>query len=226
MAYHGKMDFCCITLVLAFALSATSAQAATVTLSGVIDGNGSPLLFDPAANVQSGTFGEIITLGLNNFTAEVHSLAPPPFATAIDTLFMTITAPTGFAINLITYTEAGTGDTVDGFASATGSMVVDGTPVNFLTQNFGPLTSSGWSILPTALVIANKSSIDISITNSLVAFVFAGSGTPDAEIHKTSDGSILTVGLTAIPLPPALLLMGTAIVALAAVKRREVKAKT
>jgi hypothetical protein len=137
-----------------------------------------------------------------------------PFAT--DTLFMTITAPAGYLINLITYTETGTGTTdASGFATATGSMVVDGTPINFLTQMFGPSTSSGWSILPTPTPIANKSSIDMSISNSLVAFLFVP-GT--ATIEKT--GAVITVGLTAIPIPPAIWMMGAAIAALLTGGRR------
>ncbi len=210
--------------LLVFALTSlmTSAQAAMVTVTNVVDGNSSSTLFDPSFGPptgisQSGPSDEVISIGLDTFTATVTGLSPL-FATALDTLFMTITAPAGYFISLITYTESGTGTTSDGFASATGSMVIDGIPVNFLTQNFGPVTSSGWTILPTPTPIANKTSINISITNSLVAFAFKGPNNPAATISKT--GATITVGLTAIPLPPALWMMGAAVAALVTVGRR------
>jgi len=217
MRPNGFTGFGQLLLIVALTSVAFSASGAMVALSNVSDGNGTPAFFDPASNAQSGAFGEIITVGLGTglgaFKADGSSAVP--FAT--DTLFMTITAPAGHLINLITYSETGTGTTgATGFATATGSMVVDGTPINFLTQMFGPSTSSGWSILPTPTPIANKSSIDLSISNSLVAFLF-GPGT--ATIEKT--GAVITVGLTAIPIPPAIWMMGAALSALITVGRRQ-----
>ena len=56
----------------------------------------------------------------------------------------------------------------------------------------------------------------MSVSNSLLAFLF---GVGPATIEKTS--ATITGGLTAIPLPPAIWLMGAAVAALVSVKRRE-----
>jgi hypothetical protein len=63
-----------------------------------------------------------------------------------------------------------------------------------------------------------KETIDISIVNSLVAATF-GLGGDIARTEKTE--AILTVELTAVPLPPAVWLMGMAIASLVSVGRRE-----
>ncbi len=197
-------------VVIALTLLMTSAQAAGVIVSNILD-DGFPTLFTGSVS-QTGTSDEMIALGLNNFRADGGSIVTQ---SAVDTLFMTITAPAGFFITSITYEEKGTGLTGDGFAAATGSMVVDGTPVNFLSQIFGPNTSSSWTISPMATPVANKLSIDMSITNSLVAFVFDAG---PAIIEKT-EASVM-VGLTAIPIPPAIWMMGAAVAALVTVARR------
>lgn len=219
MIYTGKKDFRYLLAILTLTCVMSVAHAATtmVTLTNVMDGNGSSKFFDPSATSQSGTLGETIDIGLGTgsdaFLANGASIVN--FAT--DTLFMTVTAPTGYTITSIEYSETGTGTVDDGFAAATGSMVVDGTPVNFLTQIFGSgVGTSGWSILPAPVAIANKESIDFSVTNSLVAFLF---GTGSATIEKT--GAQLTVGLTAIPIPPAIWMMGAAVAALISVGRRQ-----
>jgi len=199
-----------ITLLLLLASSMTS--AASVTLSNVMDGNGSPMFFDPSGITQSGTFDEIITIGLDNFTADSDG----SLTSAVDTLSMTITAPAGFTITSVSYTESGTGKTTLGVASASGSMVADGIPVNFLSQQFPTHADSGWSITPTPLLIDSKESISLNITNSLFAFAF--DPTQTARVSKTA--ASLVVGLTAIPIPPAIWMMGAAIAALVTVGRR------
>ncbi|MGR9091919.1 MAG: hypothetical protein ACU85U_15210 [Gammaproteobacteria bacterium] len=65
-------------------------------------------------------------------------------------------------------------------------------------------------------LIDNKNSIDINVTNSLFAFALAGGAR--ATIEKT--GASLVVGLAAIPIPPAIWMMGAAITALVTVGRR------
>lgn len=192
-----------------------TANAASVTISNLADGNGASSLFDIAGVTQSDVGGDVvIELGLDNFLADGSSGLTQ---SAVDTLFMTITAPTGFRITSISYSEMGQGETGNGVAMASGSIVADGTPSNFLTQVFQPDTlPNEWTISILPIAIDNKESIDVNITNSLFAFAFGAGET--AQIEKTS--ASLTVGLTAIPIPPAIWMMGAAITALVTVGRR------
>ena len=190
-----------------------TANAASVTISNAMDGNGAASLFDVSGITQSGVNGEIIELGISNFIAD-GSFGP---SSAVDTLFLTLTAPTGMRITSIGYSESGEGETETGVAMASGSLIADGMPTNFLTQIFNTTTSRDqWTITKLPLVINNKQTIDVSITNSLFAYAFVGGEI--AEIEKTS--ATLTVGLSAIPIPPAIWKMGAAITALVTVGRR------
>lgn len=206
-----RILFC--TLVLA--LSWSSAHAQFVTFSNFIDGNGSALYFDPSSNSQ---VGNVMTLGLG-VGANAFAADGTVTLSAVDTLSMTITAPAGYVITGVSYTEAGNGETgTGGFALATGSMVVAGTPINFLTQMFSPGDgASGWSITPAPVVIANQSEITMSITNSIFAFLFDPLNGP-ADIAKTS--AVITVSTALIPLPPAVWLFGSAFVGLVSIGAR------
>lgn len=191
-----------------------TANAASVSVSNVMDGNASSSLFDGTVT-QSGAHGEILTLGLENFGAfgELFSV------TAVDSVSMTITAPTGFVITSIGYEETGTATTTNGVASATGSMIADGIPKNFLTIfSFQGDGTNSWLIKPAPIAIDNKQSIALNVTNSLFAVAFNPAGGDIATIEKTS--AFVTVGLTAIPIPPAIWMMGAAITALVTVGRR------
>lgn len=196
-------------------LSVSTANAMDVIISNLADGDGVSNLFDVSGTSASGS---LITIGLNDFRADGTNALQQ---SAVDTLSMTLTAPTGFVITSISYSESGAGKTESGVAVATGSLVADGIPVNFLQQLYAPNTGGapgdpiiGWSIDVIDLAIANKESIDLNITNSLFAFSFGGA----AEIEKTE--ATLTVGLSAIPIPPAIWMMGAAITALVTVGRR------
>jgi len=201
------------TLLCTAALAATSAaQAATVTFSNLADGNNSALFFDLGTTSQS---GNTLTLGLNNFTANGQSTLS---LSALDTLSFLVTAPAGFHITRISYTENGTGQTTNGVALATGSLTADGIPKNFLTQMFTPNTgASNWSISG-SIDIANKDSIAVSIVNSLFAVTFGGIS-DIATVSKT--GASIEVQVAPVPLPPAVWMLGSALVGLATVGRRK-----
>jgi len=188
-------------------------QAATVDFTNIMDGDGQPRLFDAANTAPDPTDGNILIIGLNDFTADGASAVT---SSAVDTMSMTINAPAGFFISSVSYTEGGTGITTNGVAAATGSIVVDNTPTNFLTQLFQPNANSGWTITPVIAYGGNKSSINVSITNSLFAFAF--SPTDTAEITKTS--ATLTVGIEPVPLPPAVWLFGSTLLGFVAFSRR------
>lgn len=185
-------------------------QAATVTFSDIIDGDGSASLFDVSATVPDPGDGNKLIIGLNDFSADGTSVT-----TALDTLTLTINADPGFLITSISYTETGVGSTTEGVAAATGSIVVDNKPTNFVTQLFSPNSSSGWSITPSLAVSGNKTSINISITNSLFAVAFPGG---IAEIAKSS--ATLTIGTQPVPLPPAVWLFGSVLAGFVAFSRR------
>ncbi|HMM75825.1 MAG TPA: VPLPA-CTERM sorting domain-containing protein [Gammaproteobacteria bacterium] len=187
------------------------ANAATVTFSNLADGNGAPSFFDIGTTTIS---GNQITIGINNFKADGASQVT---VSALDTFSFTVTAPTGFKITKITYTESGKGETTNGFAAATGSITADGTPKNFLTQLFIPNTSeSDWSITG-SVDVANKDSIAVSIVNSLFAAAFLP--TDLAYVEKT--GASISVDIAPVPVPPAVWMLGSAIVGLATVGRRK-----
>jgi len=195
---------------------ATLATAATVTFSNFVD-DGSPTLFDPGDSSGSNIDidGNKLTLtpgnGLNNFEADGSSVATQA---ANDTLTFIVTAPTNYFITSVSYTEQGSGTTGEGVAIATGSMVADGTPRNFLTQVFGENTASGWSITPSDIPIANKQQIAVSISNNLFAISLGGG----AFIEKTM--AELEVGIQVIPVPPAFGMLGAALVGLATIGMR------
>jgi hypothetical protein len=144
-------------------------------------------------------------------------------ASALDSMFLTMSAPANFVISSISFSESGNHNVngTDGVSVDTRSITIDGMPrtlaPHFKSNTFG--VNVPWSIGPIVVPTANKGTIDISTVNSLFAFAAVGGS---ASVEKNIPPQI-TVGLTAIPLPPAFLLMGTAIVALAAVKRREEK---
>ena len=191
---------------------ASTAQAATVSFTNLADGNGAALYFDVGTTSAS---GNTLNIGLSNFTANGQSQLS---LSALDTLSFLVTAPTGFHITSISYTESGTGATTNGFALATGSLTADGIPKNFLTQMFTPNTgASSWSISG-SIDIANKDAIAVSIVNSLFAVAF----NPLADIASISKtGASISVEIAPVPLPPAVWMLGSALVGLATVGRRK-----
>jgi hypothetical protein len=191
--------------------STVAAQAATVTFSNLADGNNAAQFFDIGTTMIA---GNSITIGINGFTANGASNLT---LSALDTFSFLVTAPTGYKITKVTYSESGNGETTGGVAMATGSITADGIPKNFLTQLFMPNTGlSDWSI-GGSVDIANKDSVAVSIVNSLFAVAF-GPGQV-ATISKT--GASISVDVAPIPLPPAVWMLGSAIVGLVTVGRRK-----
>ena len=128
-----------------------------------------------------------------------------------------VTAPAGYVITSIDYTEGGNGATQNGIATASGSVVVDNMPTNFqLAPPIGPNDAREWGITLDTILVDNKQSVAVSITNSLFSYAFDGS---QAFIEKND--STLTVGLTAVPLPAAAWLFGSALIALVGIQRRK-----
>ncbi len=198
---------------IAFIAIASTTQAAVATFSNILDGNGDSSLFDTTATGADPTDGNILNIGLNDFRAEFGTIS------ALDTLSFMITAPDGYFINALTYTESGSGLTAsDGVAIATGSIVVNNVPVNFLSQVFGPNSGSAWSIspiLPASIFNNQPSVVAVSIVNSL----FAVGSDDNTWIEK--DSAALTVNLASVPVPSSLFLLGSGLFAITFRMRRK-----
>jgi len=209
----GMMRFISI---FALSLALSSVQAAGVTVSNVSD-DVTIALFDGTYG-QSGTLDTVITLGLGSFIALDTSGAG---AGGQDTLYMTLTAPDGFLIKSVTIEESGiNNNTIGGISIAQGSLIADG-KVYGLGTHIYPSTSgvdSPWAVGPLQTPTIDKKTVDVAIINSLTAF-YGGGGPGQASVKKTS--AVVTVGLSAVPVPPAIWMLGTAIAGLVTVGRRK-----
>lgn len=198
---------------IAFIAIASNTQAAVATFSNILDGNGDPSLFDTTTTGADPTDGNILNIGLNDFRAYSGRIS------ALDTLSFMITAPEGYFIDGLDYTESGRGLTAsDGVAIATGSIVVNNVPVNFVNQVFVANSSSGWSIspiLPASIFNNQPSEVAVSIVNSL----FAVGNVDDTWIEK--DSAALTVNLAPVPVPSSLFLLGSGLFAITFRMRRK-----
>jgi hypothetical protein len=208
--------------VLLFTGWAGAAQAATVTFSNIMDGDGSSALFDTSLTAPTGD-GDTLDIGLNNFTADGTF-----FPSALDTLSLTITADPGRIITSIIFSEWGSGVTSNGVAYATGSIVADNQPINFPTALFNPNQQGAWTITPESqagsgmILIDNKELITVSITNSLFAVAFA----PNEIARITKTGAFLKVytqnnDVSVVPIPAAFWLFGTALIGMTGLTRRK-----
>lgn len=186
-----------------------NAQAATVTFSDLASGNGSPLLFDADASVA---VGNDLAVGLNNFAAVAAPGAP---VALVDSLTVTITAPTGFYISTLDYKELYDYSAPNGVAAITMSLVANGNPSLPAAAAFSGSTGTDVMIaIPTIVFGPGVEVVTLSISNSLFAFGIGAT----AEIGKTL--AELSVGVTPIPLPPAIGLLGAALIGLATVSSR------
>jgi hypothetical protein len=198
-----------LTACLVFGV-ASAANAAIVTFSDFVSGNGNDLLFDPGQTVP---VGNDLHIGITAFFSDGRIDAS---LSSVDSLSVMVTAPDGYVITSIDYTESGSGFATNGIATASGSLVADNIPTNFVTETIVPNDSRLWDITLDTILIDNKQSIAVSITNSLFAYSFAPG--EQAFIEKTE--ATLTVGITAVPLPAAAWLFGSAMLGLMGVARR------
>lgn len=192
-----------IILILAIVgLSSTAVSAAVVTFDNFNDTTEG--LFE-GATVDPND-GNILIIGLVDFVADGSAAGS---ASVFDTFAVTITAPTGYRIVGIDYNESGRFSPMGGTVIANGSVVIGGEATGF-SNIFSGTTTGGWFLDPSFSV--NTVSTIVSITNALFA---VGSG---ATISK--DMAMLTVKLTAVPLPASIMLMGSALAGLLLVRRR------
>lgn len=205
---------------MALTLFSAAASASTVTYSGVNDAN--PVGgFDSATTVPDGSDGNILNIGLDNFSVFSANNTP---ANTFDTISFVVEAPTGWVITGIEYTEHLTAErtyTNGGAVTiSTGSWVVDNKTTYFDqvigTSDLGGSTfefdmglSKSWNVSDAI------TDLEISINNQITAVAFG-----DGEASLTKYPATFTVTLSQVPLPPAVWLLGSAILGLGTIRRR------
>ena len=170
-------------------------------------------LWDIGATAPSGD--KVLTIGVSDFVADGN--VGGVNVQAFDTLSLTIDAEPGFVITKITYFEEGTRDVgAGGIAIYTGSATANGQSNALGFNLFQGASNGSWDTDAVFMydVADGVTSVDFSVTNSLIAF-------GDAQIGKT--GATITVETAVVPLPPAAWMMGSALLGLLAVRRKSVK---
>jgi hypothetical protein len=189
-----------------------SAQAATATFSGMNSGDGTDLLFSVSGTTIDGVDGNILNVGLNSFKAVSASGAP---TVLVDTFSVNITAPTGFYITSVDYDEVYSYLSSTGVAAITLSVVANGVASNPASAAFAFSNGANVGIsIPQIVYGPGVESVSLSISNSLFAYALSNT----VEIEKLS--ATLSVGLTPVPLPPALGLLGAALIGLTTIGKR------
>lgn len=209
-------DFPKLLVLLAGLTVAGQSSAATATFSGFTDAN--PGLFDIATTLPDGGDPNLLNIGLSAFSAGGAIIS------ALDTLNLVITAPAGYRITKITYSESGSASApgATDVAVATGSVTSNAVSLGLATVLFTPGSFGPWS-LGTFFDYSGDvvTAATVSITNSLFASGTLVGGT--ASITKTA--ASLDVDLALIPIPASVLLFGSALMGLAVI-RRDRKAST
>lgn len=204
-----KMNFARTALAGAILMGAASAaNAFTVTFGPATDSDGVAKFYDPASNTLVGLQGMNLALGTG---ADAFKSNEALVGIAQDANDFTITC-TLCVITKVTLTETGTGSAPLGsFSAAQGKLTADGSSQNTVMALYSGGASGPFSIA-TSVAVDNKAFIAVNVNNSLFS---AGGG----SIEKLS--SVIDVEVTAIPLPPAAWMLGSALVGLVTVGRRK-----
>ncbi|MGR8948790.1 MAG: VPLPA-CTERM sorting domain-containing protein [Gammaproteobacteria bacterium] len=197
---------------------ASSVLADVVTFDNFDDSHNATVvdlreLWDIGATAPAGD--KVLTIGVSDFVAD--GTLGGVNVQAFDTFSLTIDSEPGYAITKVTYFEEGTRNVLaGGIAIYTGSATANGQS-NALGFNLFQGASNGtWDTDAVFMydVADNVTSVNFSVTNSLIAF-------GDSQIGKT--GASITVETSLVPLPPAAWMMGSALLGLLAVRRKSLK---
>jgi hypothetical protein len=201
-------------------------QAAPVSISHITSSE--PDLFTDATLRADGTQ---VIINFEDFSAAAPRTVGPvtqPFASAFDTISFRLTTAPYWVFTTLDYTEGLEGTaTGGGFAFGTGSFTYNGVSISLDTfpvlSNGGSGTSVGSLFTgPTIVLGPDMTTLNITITNSLLAGAFGNGAT--ASIEKTS--AVLNIGVqfipvpVPVPVPAAAWLFAPALVGLAAIGRQ------
>jgi len=218
------------------ATASFEAQASNITLSDLNDHLGlfGAAVFDAGANTLTLTPESFSPpAGATKFIAMAAPSDPaagPSLVVKSDQLTGRFTAAPGFIITSIDVVEGGIVARLGATAQTLvdGSFVVIGKPsVGFAvspsaTNGSNALTAVGWDIGVTNPVhlVVGQSVADFSLNNVLAAA--AGVVGDVALVWKT--GATITVNVAPVPLPPALWMLGSAVLGLVTVRRNKTEA--
>lgn len=210
--------------VLALALSG-AASAATVTIDGFSDIDGTADGFDAAATAASVAGGlETDANGVVSFNiAQSFSASSTAGSSdlAFDQMGFKITAPDGYYISRILYNEdiSGQAGALSAIA-ATGAVTFGGQTVVLGSFNgFGPVGPASLSFKTGGGTGAELIDVNGAPTELLVAISNTLVTLGDASLSK--DNVFFSVEVKPVPVPPALILLGSAIAGLAMVSRKK-----
>jgi hypothetical protein len=184
------------TVLVVSAVSAVQAQ--TVTFSDINDAVSSKF-FDAATSAADRFNGNKLIIGFNKgtdlktwmyktFTASTSAFY---HSAATDTISFRVTAPAGYYVSRITYTQRGAGSIArSGTAAGSANWVVDDHAIDLGSFGTNPTLSRSAD-----LTAEPRSMVPVSITSSL--FTFAPVGLGSATISLTSAEVLVEV----LPLP-------------------------
>jgi len=205
-------------LALGLLCTAVASNAATATFSNIKSANyvsGSLIdsLFDQINTTAS---GNTLVIALRDFTATGVIGGLPGVAT--DTLLVDIAAPVGFYISSLTYREDYAWSAENGAVGVTLSITAND---QLFASGSGEFGSSGHKFIQRTLNFGpGTGTVSLAVTNSLFAFSSGGLTSITKVTEDDEQIALLTIGLTEVPLPPALGLLGAALVGLATVSAR------
>ncbi len=206
------------TLV-ALGMAAGNAYGASVTLSNENSSDSGTELFDHTNNSVVAVDDDTVhvVLGLDGFSASSAALTEP--GSRLDTSSMIITPDAGYRITSVRYVEEGNWSVNNGIVIGDGSLVVNGIGADLGSTFVVAQTGSASGDFGFDITIGGLTAevVDVSATNSLTAAVIAAASS-SAEINKTS--AYMEVELAPIPIPPAVWMLGSALVGLATVRRK------
>lgn len=191
-----------------------SVQAATATFENFNTGNGIDALFSVSGT--SVIADNTLQVGLDNFIAFATTGLP---TVVVDSFSVNIVAPNGFWISSVDYAEQYTYAADQGVAAITLSVIANGVGSSPASAAFAFSSGTGVGItIPQIVYGPGVDVVALNISNSLFAFGVSG----DTAIGKQL--AVLTVGLTPVPLPPAIGLLGAALIGLTTIGKRRNRA--
>jgi hypothetical protein len=176
---------CIVGAVVIIMSSAGAADAQSVTFSRIDDAVGSRFL-DPATTRVDSIDRNKLIIGFNRgldsailkYREFRASTAAYSYTSATDSISFKVTAPAGYYVARITYTQRGTGSVVrTGRASGAATWMVGD-----VTNSLGTFTTNPALTKTVDLTAQKPSVVPVSITNSLFAFATPSQGSAMVQI--------------------------------------------